>query len=124
MRNNKISAFDLKRLWAAGTYSCNGIKASFLQEAAFRLEILLSVIVLPAAWYLGENGMERGLLMASWLLVPMVELMNSAIESAVDRISAERHELSGRAKDQGSAAVLFALIITVIIWIAVLQSRF
>lgn len=124
VRNNKINAFDLKRLWAATGYSCKGLRASFQQEAAFRLEVLMSVIILPAAWFLGQNGLERSLLMASWLLVPLVELLNSAIESVVDRVGSERHELSGRAKDQASAAVVMAVIITAVIWIAILQDKF
>lgn len=124
MKKNKAQVFNLGRLWAATRYSCNGLSASFQQEAAFRLEVLLSLIILPAAWYLGQSGLERGLLIASWLLVLMVELLNSAIESVVDRIGSERHELSGRAKDQASAAVLIALIIAAVIWIAILQDRF
>ncbi len=124
VKNKTSSAFDLSRLLTAAIYSYKGLRASFQQEAAFRLEVLLSLIILPAAWYLGQSSLERGLLIASWLLVPMVELLNSAIESVVDRIGSERHELSGRAKDQASAAVLIALIIAAVIWIAILQARF
>jgi len=117
-------AFDLKRLWKATIYSCKGLLASFRHEAAFRLEIILSLIILPVAWWLGQSGLERGLLIASWLLVPLVELINSGIESVVDRIGAEQHELSGRAKDQGSAAVLIALVIATVIWIAVIVDGY
>lgn len=124
MKNKTTSAFDLGRLLKATTYSYKGLRASFQQEAAFRLEVLMSVIILPAAWVLGQNGMERGLLAASWLLVPIVELLNSAIESVVDRVGVERHELSGRAKDQASAAVAITLVIPAVIWAGILQDRF
>ncbi len=124
MKRIKVHAFDIGRLWAATGYSINGLKASFQQEAAFRLEILLSIIILPGAWYLGRDGLERSLLVGSWLLVLVVELLNSAIESIVDRISSEQHVLSGRAKDQASAAVLIALFIPATIWLAILLDRF
>lgn len=124
MKKITAAALDISRLWAAMGYSINGLKASFQQEAAFRLEILLSIIILPAAWYLGRDGLERSLLISSWLLVLVVELLNSAIESAVDRIGSEQHTLSGRAKDQASAAVLITLLIPATIWLAIILDRF
>ncbi len=124
MKKITAAALDISRLWAATGYSINGLKASFQQEAAFRLEILLTIIILPAAWYLGRDGLERSLLIGSWLLVLVVELLNSAIESAVDRIGSDHHVLSGRAKDQASAAVLITLFIPATIWLAIILDRF
>lgn len=123
MEKTKIRTFDLRRLLAATAYSAKGLQASFQREAAFRLEIVLSLVILPMAWYLGQSGLERSLLIASWLLVPLVELLNSAIESVVDRVGSEKHELSGRAKDQASAAVLLAIVITIAVWVGILSSR-
>ena len=93
-----------------------GIKAAFVNEAAFRQELILALILLPLAIWLGETGLEKAVLISSLLLVLIVELMNSGIEAIVDRIGSERHELSGRAKDIGSAAVLISLINVVAVW--------
>lgn len=89
-------------------------------EAAFRLELLVLVLLIPAAWRLTTVGVERALLIGSWLLVMIVELINSAIETVVDRIGSERHDLSGRAKDLGSAAVFGAIVLAASVWLFVL----
>ncbi|MBM2829262.1 MAG: diacylglycerol kinase [Gammaproteobacteria bacterium] len=112
--------FDFDRLIRAFCYSFKGLKAAFINEAAFRLEVILSIILIPLGIWLGENGVERALLAGVILLVMIVELINSGIEAVVDRISGEHHELSGRAKDVGSAAVLIALINVAAVWLLVL----
>lgn len=95
-------------IWARlvnGTrYSLAGLRSAFRHEMAFRLETLVLSLVVPAGLWLGETGVQRSLLIGSWCLVMVVELLNSAIEALVDRMGLERHELAGRAKDLGSAA--------------------
>jgi len=108
------------RLWNASVYSWQGLVATFRHEQAFRLEIYLLLVLAPLAFYLTDSSMERALMIGSWLLVMTFELINSAIEAVVDRFGGEIHELSGRAKDIGSAAVLIALLISAMIWAAVL----
>ncbi len=110
----------LSRILKATQYSWQGILAAYRHEEAFRQEIWLCVILLPAGFYLGDGGTEKALLIASVLLVPVVEIINSAIEAVVDRFGDEKHELSGRAKDMGSAAVAMTLGLLVIVWILVL----
>lgn len=110
----------LRRLLKASVYSWQGILAAYRHEEAFRLEVWLCAILIPLGLYLGEGGVEKALLVASVLLLPMVEILNSAIEALVDRVGEERHELSGRAKDMGSAAVSIALILTGSVWLLVL----
>jgi len=112
--------FDLLRLVKAVGYSFKGLRAAFVNEAAFRQEVILSVVLIPLGLWLGKTGLERALLVGSILLVMIVELLNSGIETVVDRISAEHHELSGRAKDVGSAAVLLSLLAVLVIWSLVL----
>lgn len=97
-----------------------GFRACFRNEAAFRQEMAASLLIVPAALWLGDNGVERALLLGSWTLVPMMELLNSALEAVVDRIGSERHKLSGQAKDVGSAAVLLAIMLAAVIWALVL----
>jgi diacylglycerol kinase (ATP) len=111
------------RIVAATGFSMAGLRAAW-REAAFRQEVLLTAVLLPAALWLGQNVLQRALLIASCLLVLIVELLNSAIEAVVDRIGPEHHDLSGRAKDMGSAAVLLALCVTAIVWGAVAWERF
>lgn len=106
----------IKRVVLAGLYSWRGLKAAFRKEEAFRQEAILAVILLPLAFYLGHNGIEIAMLAGSVLLVLIVEILNSAIEAVVDRISFERHKLSGRAKDMGSAAVLLSLLNVALVW--------
>jgi Diacylglycerol kinase len=112
--------FDLLRLLRAFGYSLQGFRAAFENEAAFRQEVLLSLVLIPLGLWLGETGLERALLAGSVLLVPIVELLNSGIEAIVDRLGEERHELSGRAKDVGSAAVLLALFNVLAVWTLIL----
>ena len=112
----------LTRLIKAFGYSMAGLRACFQHEAAFRQELMASVVIVPMGLWLGQTGVERALLIGSWLLVMVVELLNSAIEAIVDRIGPEQHELSGRAKDIGSAAVLVAIVISAIVWILVLGN--
>jgi diacylglycerol kinase (ATP) len=110
----------LRRIMLAGIYSWQGLVATFRHEAAFRQEVALSVVLAPLALWVGENALERGLLIGSLLIVLIIEILNSAVESIVDRMSPEHNELAGRAKDQGSAAVLIALLLVVVVWAAVI----
>lgn len=110
----------LIRLKNAFFYSIDGLKAAYTCEDAFRQEVWLAVVLIPTACWLPVPVVERGLLLASVILVLIVELLNSAIEAAVDRIGLERHRLSKRAKDIGSAAVLLSLINVAVIWGSVL----
>ena len=114
----------IRRLVKAGGYSCKGLAAAFRHETAFKQEVLLSLLLFPLALWLGESGVERALLVMSWSLVLMFELLNSGIEAVVDRIGTEHHELSGRAKDVGSAAVLLALVNAGLVWLLVLTNFF
>lgn len=109
-------ARGLKRLINATVYSWQGLVSTFRHEEAFRLELLLCAVLAPLAYWLGTGGIERALLIGSLLLVLIVEVINSAIEATVNRIGSERHELSGRAKDMGSAAVFIALVNAAAIW--------
>ncbi len=104
------------RLVGALGYSLQGLKAVFQHEAAFRQEVAISILVVPLALWLGDGAVERALLVGSWWLVLIVEVLNSAIEAVVDRIGPERHELAGRAKDLGSAAVFLSISLAVLTW--------
>lgn len=106
----------LLRIWRALGYSISGFKGAYRDEAAFRQEVLLAVILIPAGLWLGQSGVERALLVGVVLLVLVVELLNSGIEAVVDRFGGEHHELSGLAKDMGSAAVLLSLVMLGVIW--------
>ena len=112
----------LRRVWNAFHYSLDGLRAALTCEDAFRQEALLAAVLVPLACFLPVDGSGRALMIASVLLVLIIELINSAIEAAVDRVSLDRHHLSKRAKDIGSAAVLLALINVLLVWICVLQS--
>ena len=106
----------LRRVCNALGYSLAGLAAAYRNEDAFRQEVLLAVILVPLAFYLGDCAITRALMIASVLLVIIVELLNSAIEATVDRISLENHTLAKRAKDIGSAAVLLSLVNLVVVW--------
>ena len=93
-------------------------------EEAFRQEVALAVVLLPLAIWLGQSNMDRLLLIASWMLVMIVEILNTAVEATVDRISDERHRLSGEAKDLGSAAVFMTLVLAALVWGTVAWERF
>ena len=118
----KPGATGIKRIIDATGYSFKGLAAAIKYESAFRQEMFLAIILIPVAVYLGETGMERALMIASVLLVLIVELLNSAIESVVDRVGNEQHELSGRAKDIGSAAVFISLVNVAVVWLFVVLS--
>ncbi|SDK49032.1 diacylglycerol kinase [Methylophilus rhizosphaerae] len=106
----------LRRLVNAFGYSMDGFKAAYRHEDAFRQEVWLSLVLIPLAFYLETEAMHRILMVGSVLLVMIVELLNSAVEAVVDRVSIERHALAKRAKDIGSAAVLLALINLGVVW--------
>ena len=106
----------LTRVWNALFYSIDGMRAAFRHEDAFRQEVFLAALLIPAALFTPATGLGKALMIAVVLLVLIVELLNSAIEAAVDRISLENHALAKRAKDIGSAAVLLALINVPVVW--------
>lgn len=106
----------LKRIFNACGYSLSGLKAAYKNEAAFRQEIFLGLILFPLAIWIADSSLERVVLIGSLMLVLITELLNSAIEAVVDRIGIEKHELAGRAKDIGSAAVMISLINVLIVW--------
>lgn len=110
----------LRRIWNAFHYSRAGLCAAYRSENAFRQEVLLAALLVPLAVLLSPNGLGLALMIGSLLLVLIVELLNSAIEATVDRISLDRHPLAKRAKDIGSAAVLLALLNVPVIWAGVL----
>ncbi|MBK7674468.1 diacylglycerol kinase [Accumulibacter sp.] len=110
----------LRRVWNALHYSRAGLRAAYRAEDAFRQEVLLAAVLFPLAFLLSPNGVGLALMIGSLLLVLIVELLNSAIEAVVDRVSLEQHPLAKRAKDIGSAAVLLALLNIVAVWGCVL----
>jgi diacylglycerol kinase (ATP) len=112
----------LRRILNATGYSWAGLTAAYRHEDAFRQEVFLAVLLIPLALYLGETGIERALMVGTVLLVLIVELLNSALEAAVDRISLEHHLLIKRAKDMGSAAVMASLVNVVVVWALVLSG--
>jgi diacylglycerol kinase (ATP) len=115
--NPQKSRKGFSRIFHAGGYSLAGLKAGW-GETAFRQEVILSAILLPIAFWLGQTWVEVALLCGSVILVMVVELLNTGIETAIDRIGTEWHALSKRAKDMGSAAVLLSLILCLGIWLA------
>lgn len=117
-------ARGLRRLINAFGYSMAGFRACFAHEEAFRQEVYALIPLLPLGLWLGETGVERALLVGSLLLVPLVEVLNSAIEALVDRVGSDHHELSGRAKDLGSAAVLLGILLACLVWGLVLGPRY
>jgi len=121
MENQRCTGW--RRLWNATGYSFQGLKAAWVNEAAFRQEVMLVLVLVPAACWLGTTTTQRTLLIFALLVVLMVELLNSAIEATVDRIGPERHELSGRAKNMGSAAVLVSLTAAAAVWGLVAWER-
>lgn len=119
----KGSRHGLARIRDACRYSVAGLRAAWSAEAAFRQEVVLAVLLLPLALWLGPTPLQRVVLVGVCVLVLVVELLNSAIESVVDRIGAGRHELSGRAKDMASAAVFLSLLLVVLVWGTVAWQR-
>jgi diacylglycerol kinase (ATP) len=119
----------IKMLGRHGRHLLNAIKYSFMgletairNEAAFQQEIIILFIVIPLGFFWGKTGVERALLIGSWLFVMVIELINSAIESTVNRIGFKHHKLSGRAKDFGSASVFLAILLAIAVWTLVLLS--
>ena len=112
-----------ERLWLATLNSLRGLKHCYYSEAAFRQELWAACILVPLALWLGRSGVERALLAGSVLFVLIVELLNTGIEVVVDRISNERHRLSGFAKDLGSSAVLLSLLLALLTWTLALWDR-
>ncbi|QLQ32539.1 MAG: diacylglycerol kinase [Candidatus Thiothrix singaporensis] len=110
----------LKRIIKAGQYSWQGFRAAYKHEEAFRRGLGL-VIAVPLALWLGDNAVEKSMMIGSVLLLLIVELLNSAVEAVVDRTGLELHKLSGRAKDMGSAAVLLAMLNVLVVWVLMLS---
>ena len=110
----------ITRIIKASGYSWQGLCAAWRNEAAFRQEVWLSILMIPLGLYLGDNGVEKALLISSVILIVLVEILNSALEAVVDRFGEEHHELSGRAKDMGSAAVALAFVLMISVWTLVL----
>lgn len=110
----------VERIVHATGYSIAGLSAAWRHESAFRQECVLAIVMLPAAWWVGRNWIEIALLAGSVMMVLIVELLNSAVETVVDRISPELHPLSKRAKDIGSAAVMLALLTCTTLWLSAL----
>jgi diacylglycerol kinase (ATP) len=122
MSENKLTG--LNHFFKAFHWSLAGFKAAWQNETAFRQEVIGTILFVPLGYWLGETALEKALLIASLLLVLVVELINSAIEAVVDRIGPEHHTLSGRAKDRGSAAVFVTLAIAGVIWGLLLLEKF
>ena len=120
MHPSQKGATGIRRVVNATRYSLEGLAAAARHEAAFRQELVLAAILLPLGLWLGSNGVERALLAGSVVMVLIVELLNSAVEAVVDRISPEHHVLAKRAKDLGSAAVMLSLLGTAVVWLLVL----
>jgi len=117
---SRLKPTGFTRLFRAFGATMQGLAGAYREEAAFRQELALAVVVIPLGLWLGRNGIERVLLIAPMFIVLIVELINSAIEATVDRIGLERHALSGLAKDIGSAAVFTSLTLLAVVWVLVL----
>jgi diacylglycerol kinase (ATP) len=120
---NRVTYYNekgLKRFINAFIFSFAGFKAAWTSEEAFRQEVIVFIIAVPLSIWLGQNNLEIVLLMATVGLVLIVELLNSAIEAVVDRVGVEYHELAGRAKDLGSAAVMSSILLAVVTWLLIL----
>ena len=115
----KTGATGIRRIINAAGYSWLGFKAAFKHEAAFRQELALCIVLVPAALYFGPTRSDKAILVASLVFILLVEILNSALEAVVDRHGDEIHPLAGRAKDMGSAAVFLAFVFTGLIWLSV-----
>lgn len=111
------------RILKATRWSMQGLRAAWLHESSFRLEVYLFVVLAPVGWWLGQTAVERVLMIGSMLLVLSVELLNSAVEAVIERYGPEFHELAGRAKDMGSAAVFVVMMNVLLTWGAILLPR-
>lgn len=114
----------IMRAWRAAINSWHGLEFAFKEESAFRQELALCAVLIPIAIYLDISHTERILLIASTILILIIELLNSSVEAAIDRISYDQHQLSKRAKDFGSAAVFLTMLVTAITWFSVIQAHF
>ncbi len=112
-----------RRIFKATQWSLQGLRAAWLHESSFRLEVYLFIVLAPLAWWLGDTAVERALLIGSMLLVLSIELLNSAVEAVIERYGAEHHELAGRAKDMGSAAVFVLMMNVLLCWGLILGPR-
>lgn len=124
MSNEFKGRTGVNRLLRAAGHSASGLRLAYDGESAFRQEVWVAAVMLPAAFWLGENWVQVALLAGTVLLVMVVELLNSGIEAVVDRVSYELHPLSKRAKDLGSAAVMLSLLLCAGVWVAALGHRF
>ena len=122
MKHAINSIFNLKRIPLAFMYAFCGLKTLLRDEVAFKQEFALTIFILPAAIYLGTSPLNKAMLITSWLLVLIVEIINSAIEAVVDRISPDLHPLSKKIKDMSAAAVLLAIVNTVAVWWIILSG--
>ena len=113
----------LRHIGNAVIWSAAGLRTAWKNELAFRIEAIIIIIMMPVGIWLGRSAAERALLIASCLLILITELLNSAVEAVVDRIGTERHELSGRAKDMGSAAAFFSMLTAAIVWALIAYDR-
>jgi len=113
-----------RQIWRAWQWSIKGLRAAWQHEASFRLEGCLAIVLFPIGLWLGAGAVEKAVLCGSLLLVLSMELLNSAVEAVVDKVSPEFHELAGRAKDMGSAAVLLLMFNVVLCWSLILWQRF
>ncbi|MEO5629766.1 MAG: diacylglycerol kinase [Thermomonas sp.] len=111
------------RIMKAAVWSMQGLRAAWLHESSFRLEVVLFLFIGPLGWYFGQTGVERALLIGSCLLVMSIELLNSSIEAVIERYGAEQHELAGRAKDMGSAAVFVLMMNVILMWALIVAPR-
>ena len=114
----------IRRILRACVYSAQGFAHAWKHEAAFRQEVILTLLLAPVALWLGQTPIERAMLIGVCFVVLIVEFLNSAIEATIDRFGQEQHELSGRAKDLGSAAVFVSLALVVLVWGSVAYQRF
>ncbi len=114
----------VRRIYNAFFYSMDGFKAAWKNEEAFRQELYLAIVLIPAAFWLGENTLQISLLLFSVFIVLITELLNTGVEAAIDRIGIERHDLSKRAKDIGSAAVFVSLTALTIVWGLAVYEKF
>ena len=114
----------MRHIGKAFIWSAAGVKTAWKNELAFRVEAIFIIFLIPLGIWLGRSAAERALLIASCLLILIIELLNSALEAVVDRIGTERHKLSGRAKDMGSAAAFFTMLTAGIIWALIAYERF
>jgi diacylglycerol kinase (ATP) len=121
MANHNVRG--LRRIWNAFGFSMAGFRECFRHEEAFRQEVYVLTALVPLGLWLGDGPVERALLVGSLLVVPVVELLNSAVEANVDRVGLERHELSRRAKDIASAAVFLSIVLAAVVWALVLLPR-